>query len=152
VCFAARDTVRNGTFRQVRWLVGRCDRSWQRLAEGESHGGDFLLLLDDDFLRDAPQLLVATVAQFGLSHVNRTLMVRNHHGSEIMIDITGVPNVHASHYLVHGCLILDKKRRFARRACTGYSVYRRRCGQRDSQVRGAKQTNASVDAYASTAT
>ena len=38
------------------------------LADRELHGGDLLHLVDDDFLRDAPQLFVLAVTQFADRH------------------------------------------------------------------------------------
>src|ERR1700737_2690166 len=46
-----------------------------RLANRELHGGDLLQLVDDDFLRDAPQLFVLAVTQFADRHVDRALMM-----------------------------------------------------------------------------
>jgi len=34
---------------------------------------------DDDFLSHAPEWLIASVTEFGLRHLNGTLMVRHHH-------------------------------------------------------------------------
>ncbi len=69
-------------------LLIRCRRGRrQRLSQGQPHGDNLLLLLDDDLLRDTSQLFVVTVAQFGLSHVDGALVVRNHHCNEVLIDV-----------------------------------------------------------------
>src|SRR5215469_2078371 len=47
----------------------------QRLADRQPHGGDLLLLVDDDLLRQASDLRVAPVAEHGHRHVDRALMV-----------------------------------------------------------------------------
>ena len=63
--------------------VGAARRRRQRLAERQAHGRDLLLLLDDDLLRDAPELLVLAVAQLGQRHVDGALVVRDHHRDEV---------------------------------------------------------------------
>jgi hypothetical protein len=64
-----------------------CDRDIKGLAERQPRRRDLLLLGRDDFLRDPPQLLIMPVAQLGLRHVNRTLLMGNHHVDGITIDI-----------------------------------------------------------------
>jgi hypothetical protein len=68
------------------WFGG-CDRRRQRLAEGQPHRPDLLLLRDDDLLRDPPQLLIVPVAQLGLRHLNRSSVMRDHHRGEILIYV-----------------------------------------------------------------
>jgi len=55
-------------------LSGCRQKRRQWLADREPHGGDFLLLGDDDFLGEPPDLRVATVAKHGDGHVDRALM------------------------------------------------------------------------------
>src|SRR5437867_3862384 len=70
-------------------LVGRW-RGWgERLANRQPHRSDILLLLHDDFLGDAPELLVAAITQLSLRHVDRTLMMRNHRRDEVSVHVAG---------------------------------------------------------------
>ena len=82
-------TVRPSTTARRSDLRRRRGRGRQSLAEREPHRDDFLLLVDDDFLRDPPQLLVMAVAQLRLRHVDRALVVRDHHGGEVAVDVAG---------------------------------------------------------------
>jgi hypothetical protein len=52
-------------------------------------------------LQAAAQLLVMALAQYGLRHVDRALMVRHHRRDEITVDIAGRPDHHVGHHLVH---------------------------------------------------
>src|SRR5262249_7558759 len=61
--------------RARRDLGGRRRRGRQRLPQREPHGGDLLLLTNDDFLGDAPKLLILAVAQLCERHVDRALMM-----------------------------------------------------------------------------
>jgi hypothetical protein len=70
------------------------------------HRRDFLLLVNDDFLRKPAQLLVTSIAELGTRHVDRSLVMRDHHGCEISIYIAGRLDVHASHHGVHGYPVL----------------------------------------------
>ena len=92
-------------------LVRRRRGRRQRLAERQPHRGDLLLLVDDDLLRDAPQLLVVTVAQLGLRHVDRALMMRHHHRDEVLVDVAGRLDAHADHHLRHRAVVLGQERR-----------------------------------------
>src|SRR5437870_331070 len=51
------------------------------------HQLDLLLLFDDDALGKTPQNWIAAVDQFELGHVDRALMMRNHHRGEIAIGV-----------------------------------------------------------------
>ena len=75
-----------------------------------AHRSDLLRLLANNLLRDPAQLLVMPVAQLGLSHVYRPLMMRDHHGGKVSIHIAGRLDVHAFHHLIHGSLILSQER------------------------------------------
>src|SRR5205823_6628642 len=70
------------------FLVGRRrGREW--LANRQPHRRDLLVLHHDDFLREAPELLVAPVTQLSLRHVDRTLMMRNHRRDEVSVHVAG---------------------------------------------------------------
>jgi len=73
------------------------------LAVHEAHRGNLLLLRDDDLLRHASKLLVVAVAELGLCHLDRALVVRNHLRDEIGVRIAGRCNRDASHHGRHGC-------------------------------------------------
>ena len=51
--------------------------------EGGPHGGDLLALLHDDLLGNTTEHRVVAVAQLGDRHVDRGLMVRDHHGGKV---------------------------------------------------------------------
>jgi hypothetical protein len=51
------------------------------------HRGNFLALIDDDFLRDTAQLLVAAVTQLRLGHLDRALVMRHHRRDKIIFDM-----------------------------------------------------------------
>jgi hypothetical protein len=88
-----------------------------RLANRELHGGDLLQLVDDDFLRDAPQLFVLAVTQFADRHVDRALMMGSHHGDEITVDVAGRLDRHVVHHLDHRGLVLFPERSFVDSNC-----------------------------------
>ena len=90
-------------------LMGARTAEWRRR---QPHRGDLLLLGDDDLLREAPELLVAAVAQLRLRHVDRALVVRHHHRDEVGVDVARRLDVHAVHHLCHGGLVLGQERRF----------------------------------------
>ena len=69
--------------------------------ECQPHSSNFLLLFDDDLLRNSPQLFVAAVEEFSLCHVNRTLVMGDHHGRKVMIYIATGFRAHTGHHLVH---------------------------------------------------
>ncbi len=68
------------------------------------HDGDLGLLLHDDFLCNAPKLLVMAVAQLRLRHVDCALMMGNHLPDEILVDIPSRRSFHAGHHRTHGRL------------------------------------------------
>jgi len=82
------------------------------LANCEPHGSDFLLLGDDDFLSQPPDLRVSTVAKDCNSHVDRPLMVGHHHCNKIQIDVTGRRDRHTAHHSFHCRVVLDQIRAF----------------------------------------
>src|SRR3546814_1161016 len=57
-------------------LGGRRDRGRQRLTDRQPHGGDLLLLGDDDFLGQPFELFVMAVAQQQFRHVDGALVMR----------------------------------------------------------------------------
>jgi hypothetical protein len=59
----------------------------KRLAERRLHCADLLRLPGDDIPRDSAQFRVVAVLQLGLGHLDCALMVRDHHGDEVGIDI-----------------------------------------------------------------
>jgi len=62
---------------------------WLMMSDGKAHNGNFLLLGHDDLLGQSPDLRVATVAKHRKRHVDRTLMVRNHHRDKVRVDVAG---------------------------------------------------------------
>src|ERR1700738_5409339 len=70
----------------------RCRLRWRRnggrqgLTDRKPHGGNLLLLGNDDLLGEPPDLGVAAVAKHGDCHVDRALMMRHHHCYEVGID------------------------------------------------------------------
>src|SRR5258708_38988997 len=75
-----------------------------------THRSDLLQLGDDDFLSHAPEWLIASVTEFGLRHLNGTLMVRHHHRHKVGIDIARWPDTHVDHHLCHRADILGEVR------------------------------------------
>src|SRR5256885_10927506 len=67
-----------------------------------AHQFDFLLLLDDDPFGEASKHGVAAELQLGLRHVDRTLVVRNHHRREVAVRISGVRDRHIPVHAGHG--------------------------------------------------
>ena len=63
------------------------------------HDVDLLFLGDDDFLGQPAQRRVLPVQQVRLGHVDGALVVRDHHGGEIVIGIAGHGRGH--HVVVH---------------------------------------------------
>src|ERR1700739_2154723 len=56
-----------------------------RFADRKPHRRGLLHLVDDELLRDTPQLFVLAVAQFADRHVDRALMMRGHHSHEVPV-------------------------------------------------------------------
>jgi hypothetical protein len=119
-----------------RWYDVRC-----LLADRELHGRDLLHLVDDDFLGDAPQLLILPVAQLGDRHVDRPLMMRHHHCCEIAIDIAARLDRHIVHHPGHRIIVFLQERRLVcdgsrRHGRTGFLRKQvRRKGKRDKNAR-----------------
>src|SRR5262249_51777594 len=61
-------------------------------------------------LSHAPECLIASVTEFGLRHLNGTLMVRHHHRHKVGIDIARWPDTHVDHHLCHRADILGEVR------------------------------------------
>ena len=81
-------------------LTVRVELGWgwgtwrQRVAERQMHDRDLLLLRDDDLLGKPSQARVLAVAQFDERHVDRALVVGDHHSREVTIRVTGDWDVH----------------------------------------------------------
>src|SRR5262245_57800478 len=71
-----------------------------RVAE-RTHISDLLPLLDDDGLRKAPEPLVVSVLQEDKRHIDRALMMRDHHPNEVLVGVAARRDLHA---LVHACI------------------------------------------------
>jgi len=95
--------------------VSRIAVSCGVVADGQAHDGDFLPLRDDDFLRQAPQLLVLAVAQVRHRHVDRALVMRRHHRDEVAVDVAARLHGHVVHHLVHRRFVRGEIRGFRRR-------------------------------------
>ncbi len=80
------------------------------LPQRQPHRGNLLQLIDDDFLRDAPELFVLAVAQLGHGHVDGALMVGNHHRDEVLVDVAAGLDRHVVHHLRHGGIALRQER------------------------------------------
>lgn len=55
---------------------------------------DFLQLFNDNALSKPAQDSVLAKLQFDLCHIDSTLMMGDHHGGEVVIEITRRDNVH----------------------------------------------------------
>src|SRR5205823_2861102 len=103
----------------------RCCAGWRR--KQSAHVGDLLSLLDDDRLCEASELLVAPIFQLQPRHVDRTLMMWNHHPHEIAIDVAAGRDIHGmmhaparlGHLRVEGRLVGNGRAR-AKRDGTGF--------------------------------
>ncbi len=75
------------------------------LGERAPHDLDLLGLLDDDALGEPAQDGVAPIGEFGFRHIDRALVVRDHHGGEVPVRIAGGRHghvgVHPGHRLGH---------------------------------------------------
>src|SRR5688500_1802519 len=59
------------------------------VVDRQAHRLDLVLLGDDDFLRKPAHRFVAARPQHRPRHVDRALVVRDHHCHEIAVDIAG---------------------------------------------------------------
>src|SRR3954451_21314204 len=64
------------------------------IPESQFHDFDLLLLRDYNLLGEASQALVLAVAKLGERHVDRALVVRDHHASEVAVRIARIRYVH----------------------------------------------------------
>src|SRR4051794_24650065 len=81
------------------WDLRRRGGGWgQWVAKREAHRGDLLLLLDDDLLGDATELLVTAIAEVSSRHVDRALVVGDHHGGEIPAVVAARLHRHSGHH------------------------------------------------------
>jgi hypothetical protein len=81
-----------------------------------------LLLFDDDRLSKAAQYGITTVNQLELCHIDRALMMGNHHRREIAIGIASrLGRHHPCVHTIHGPHHLRRKRQGRR---IGFSVIR----------------------------
>jgi len=71
------------------------ERSEPWRVEEAVHIGDLLSLLDDDRLRQAFESLVVSVFQQHQRHVDRSLVMRDHHPHEVAIDVVAGQDRHA---------------------------------------------------------
>src|SRR5437762_1396476 len=76
----------------MRLMVDVFRRARQRKT---AHVGDLLRLLDDNRLGEALELFIAAIFQQDERHVDRTLMMRDHHPHEVLIDIAARRDIHA---------------------------------------------------------
>lgn len=74
------------------------------------HHPDLVLPLGNDLLGQTANLLVVTVFELGLRHVDRALMLRNRHCNEISIDIAGRLDRHIGRHLSHDRRIRRQER------------------------------------------
>jgi hypothetical protein len=65
------------------------------------HQFDFLQLFDDYALSKPAQDRVLAELQFDLCHVDRTLVMGDHHRSEVTIRITARDNPHVPMHVFH---------------------------------------------------
>jgi hypothetical protein len=82
------------------------------MAERETYGRDFCLLVNDDLLSDSAQQLVAAEPQLGRRHFNGALVMGDHHRAEIDIDIACRPSRHANHHRPHRSMVGGEERSF----------------------------------------
>lgn len=89
------------------------------LGQPELHQLHFILLVGDDLLRQPFQLLIFAVQQDRFGHVDRALMVWNHHGDEVAVMLAGIRRaLRASHSSITHQLIecpIDRSGEFRRR-------------------------------------
>src|SRR5215467_131793 len=73
-------------------------RRGRALQQGP-HVGDLLPLLDDDRLRQTLDPLVSPVLEHEQRHVDRALMMRDHHAQEVTVEVTAGSDRHVT---MHG--------------------------------------------------
>src|SRR5262245_2790005 len=66
----------------------------QSVAERQVHHRNLLLLVDDDLLGEPLQALIFAVPQLDERHVDRPLVVRNHHAGEVAVGVASEGDVH----------------------------------------------------------
>src|SRR6266566_8263009 len=74
-------------------------RGHTMLLQPELHQLNFRLLVGDDLLSQPTHLRVFAVQQDRFCHVNRALVMWNHHGNEVTVRLASVSG--AMHSLVH---------------------------------------------------
>jgi hypothetical protein len=79
------------------------------LADCELHFRYLVLLLCDDVLSESPKLLVVTILEFCPRHIDRVLMMRDHHGDEVAIYVARRLDEHARARPAHGQIIVEQE-------------------------------------------
>ena len=82
--------------------MSRLPRSGWKLPQLTLHHFDFLQLFDNYALSKPAQDSVLAELQFDLCHVDSTLVMGDHHRSEVTIRITARDNAHISVHVFHG--------------------------------------------------
>jgi hypothetical protein len=115
------------------------------------HRADLRLLGSHDLLGELSREWIATVHQDETSHVDRALMVGDHHGQEVAIRITGHrDSVHRFRHGPHSRVHLGRKRAWVDgRRMPGVTCVRlRRSGRRGGDGRRAEDNGAPRQAHA----
>jgi hypothetical protein len=73
------------------------------------------------------KLLVVPATRLGSCHLDRALMVRDHHRNEIGVDVAGRPDAHVDHHFRHRGDVLGE----IRRLCGGSGTKGRRADRGD---------------------
>src|SRR5262249_15502652 len=79
------------------------------LADCDLHIRYLVLLSCDDVLSKPPKLLVMTIFEFGPRHIDRPLMMGDHHGDEVAIYVARRLDEHAPAHLAHGEIIVEQE-------------------------------------------
>jgi hypothetical protein len=79
------------------------------IVDRKAHCANLVLLGDDDFLSQAANRFIVARSQHGARHVDRALVVRNHHRDEVAVDITGRGHMHRRHHALHGFIVLREE-------------------------------------------
>ncbi len=66
------------------------------LSRREAHGGDLLLLRNDNLLSDTLELCVSAVPQFPFGHLDGALMMWDNRRDKIVVDVSRRLDVHPS--------------------------------------------------------